>query len=65
MHCVSEKKGIPSHKDEEGPISGLGLQLEPSLRFRLRLGFSLQNGQALGSQGQGLCKVGYRFIDGS
>ena len=44
---------------------GWVLQLEPSLRFRLRLGFSLQNGQALGSQGQGLCKVGYRFIDGS
>ena len=47
VHCVSEKKGIPSHKDEEGPISGLGLQLEPSLRFRLRLGFSFR-------------KVGYR-----
>ena len=51
MHLVSEKTGIPSHKDEEGMISGLGLWLESNLRFWLRLGSSSAERLSLGFAG--------------
>ena len=52
-------------KTTKNRLLGWVLQLEPNFRFRLRLGSSLQNDQALGSQGQGFCQVGYWLMSHS
>ena len=61
----TRKTDLLMTKTTKDRFVGWVLQLEPSLRFRLRLGSSLQNGQALGSQGQGFCQVGYWLMSHS